>query len=304
MLERNTKLSVLIGVSVGVLTIAAIVAGTKWNGANPFQNAVKPQTSANSASEVKMLVSLSPADRSAKLVELAATQSGNSTDGQVSPQSRARYLLASDLIQQGNATKALNLLDKLEQEYPLLAANIALKRAQAYQLTGDKDKAVKAWEELLKNYSKDPVAAEALYVLGKSKPEYWQRAIAEFPAHPRSVEIALNKLKATPDRPELMMLVAQYGHHIKDYGNILDNLVQQNSAALKPQDWEKIAFGYWEKQIYGKGAIAYGKSPRTAKNLYRKARGLWLDGKIPESRIAYQELVQAFPNDEDTGLGL
>jgi len=73
---------------------------------------------------------------------------------------------------------------------------------------------------------------------------------------------------------------------------------------LKPEDWEEIAFGYWEKQDYGKGAIAYGKAPRNAKNLYRKARGLWLDGKIPESRIAYQELVREFPDAEDTGLGL
>jgi soluble lytic murein transglycosylase len=305
MLKRNTKFSVLIGISVCFVTIASVIAGAKWTGVNPFQKAVQPQNAAaNSESEVKMLVSLSPADRSAKLVELAAVRSDNSNEGQVSPQSRARYLLASDLIQQGNAAKALSLLDNLEQEYPLLAANIALRRAQAYQLAGDKGKATKAWESLLKTYPKDPVAAEALYVLGKSKPEYWQRAIAEFPAHPRSVEIALNKLKQTPDRPELMLVVAKYGHHIKDYAAVMENLVQQNSANLKPEDWEEIAFGYWEKQIYGKGAIAYSKAPRTAKNLYRKARGLWLDGKIPESRIAYQELVQAFPDAEDTGLGL
>jgi len=60
-------------------------------------------------------------------------------------------------------------------------------------LSGDKGQAEKAWQELLKNYPNDPVAAEALYVLGKSKPEYWQQAITQFPAHPRSVQIAQTK---------------------------------------------------------------------------------------------------------------
>jgi soluble lytic murein transglycosylase len=303
--RRNTRVYVLIGVSVGVMAIGSGLAAANWMGIGPFQKAQQPVDAANSASEVKMLVSLSPIERSAKLVELAATQSATtSPPQQISPQSRARYLLASDLIQQGDATKALKLLDNLEQEYPLLASHIALKRAQAYQLSGDKNQAQKAWEQLLKNYPTDPVAAEALYVLGKSKPEYWQQAITEFPAHPRSVEIALGKLKQNPNQPELMLLVAKHGHYVKDYGTILEQLVQQNSASLKPEDWEEIAFGYWEKQDYGKGAIAYGKAPRTAKNLYRKARGLWLDGKIPESRIAYQELVRDFPDAEDTGMGL
>ncbi|MEG3969929.1 transglycosylase SLT domain-containing protein [Microcoleus sp. T2B6] len=303
--RRRARFSVLISVSVCVIAIGSLVAAMKWMGFGSVQKAQQPQNAANSESQVKMLVSLSPSERSAKLVELATSQSASTNPQQeISPQSRARYLLASDLIQQGNAAKALKLLDKLEQEYPVLAAHIALKRAQAYQLSGDKGKTQKAWEELLKNYPNDPVAAEALYVLGKSKPEYWQQAISEFPGHPRSVEIALRKLKENPNQPQLMLLVAKHGHYVKDYGTILEQLVQRNSAGLKPEDWEEIAFGYWEKQNYGKGAIAYGKAPRNAKNLYRKARGLWLDGKIPESRIAYQELVREFPDAEDTGLGL
>lgn len=303
--RRTTKLSVLISISVTLIVIGSLLAAAKWMGVSPFQKAVQPGDAANSESEVKTLVSLSPVERATKLDAIAATRSQSATDKQqVSPQSRARYLLASDLIQQGNAKKALTLLDKLEQEYPILASHIALKRAQAYQLSGDKGQAEKAWQELLKNYPNDPVAAEALYVLGKSKPEYWQQAITQFPAHPRSVEIAQTKLKENPNQPPLMLIVAKHGHYVNDYGTIVEQLVQQNSSALKPQDWEEIAFGYWEKQNYGKGALAYGKAPPTGRNRYRKARGLWLDGKIPESRIAYQELVRDFPDSEDTGLGL
>lgn len=303
--RRTTKFSVLISISVSLIAIGCVVAAAKWIGIGPFQKAVQSGNATNSESEVKTLVSLSPTDREAKLVELAATDSVGAADKQqVSPQSRARYLLAGDLIQQGNAKKALTLLDNLEREYPILSSQIALKRAQAYQLSGDKQQAEKAWQELLKTYPDDPVAAEALYVLGKSKPEYWQQAIAKFPAHPRSVEIAQTKLKTNPNQPELMLVIAKYGHYLKDYGTVVETLVGQNSAALKPEDWEEIAFGYWEKQIYGKSALAYAKASATSRNRYRKARGLWLDGKIPESRIAYQELVRDFPDSEDTGLGL
>lgn len=287
------------------MAIGSLLTFAKLMGVGPFQKAQPAKDIANAESEVKSLVSLSAVERATKLDAIATSKSApTNPQQQVSSQSRARYLLATDFIQQGNPAKALNLLDKLEQEYPLLASHIALKRAEAYQLSGDRDKAETAWQSLLKNYPNDPVAVEALYVLGKSKPEYWQQAITQFPAHPRSVEIALAKLKQNPNQPPLMLIVAKHGHYVNNYGTILEQLVQQNSSALKPEDWEEIAFGYWEKQDYGKGAIAYGKAPRTAKNLYRQARGLWLDGKIPESKIAYQELVNQFPDAEDTGLGL
>lgn len=287
------------------MAIGSLLTFAKLMGVGPFQKAQPANDTANAELEVKSLVSLSAVERATKLDAIATSKSApTNPQQQVSSQSRARYLLATDLIQQGNPAKALNLLDKLEPEYPLLASHIALKRAEAYQLSGDRDKAETAWQSLLKNYPNDPVAVEALYVLGKSQPEYWQQAITQFPAHPRSVEIALAKLKENPNQPQLMLIVAKHGHYVNNYGTILEQLVQQNSSALKPEDWEEIAFGYWEKQDYGKGAIAYGKAPRTAKNLYRKARGLWLDGKIPESKIAYQELVNQFPDAEDTGLGL
>lgn len=287
------------------MAIGSLLTFAKLMGVGPFQKAQPAKEIANAESEVKSLVSMSAVERATKLDAIATSKSApTNPQQQVSSQSRARYLLATDLIQQGNPAKALNLLDKLEQEYPLLASHIALKRAEAYQLSGDRDKAETAWQSLLKNYPNDPVAVEALYVLGKSQPEYWQQAITQFPAHPRSVEIALAKLKQNPNQPPLMLIVAKHGHYVNNYGTILEQLVQQNSSALKPEDWEEIAFGYWEKQDYGKGAIAYGKAPRTAKNLYRQARGLWLDGKIPESKIAYQELVNQFPDAEDTGLGL
>ena len=145
------------------MAIGSLLGAAKLMSIGPFQKAEPAQNAANTDSEVKTLVSLSPTERATQLDAIAVSKSASANQQPASSKSRARYLLATDLIQQGNVTKALTLLDKLEQEYPLLASHIALKRAEAYQLSGDQDKAKKAWQELLKNYPTQPVVAEALY---------------------------------------------------------------------------------------------------------------------------------------------
>ena len=89
-----------------------------------------------------------------------------------------------------------------------------------------------------------------------------------------------------------------------EYGTILEKLRTKYASELTLEDWEMIAFGYWEKQDYAKGALAYQKATKTPQNLYRYARGLWLGGKTKESREAYKTLINTFPNGgEDTALG-
>ncbi|NES06730.1 MAG: transglycosylase SLT domain-containing protein, partial [Okeania sp. SIO2F4] len=191
------------------------------------------------------------------------------------------------------------------QEYTALAPYILVKRAQVYEQIGETDKAQKAWEEVLKTYPEEPVVAEALYVLGKQKPEYWDEAIAKFPGYPTTVKIAQEKLKQNPNQPQLLLLIAKYGFHVPEYGTVLEQLRTKYASELTAEDWDMIAFGYWEKQDYAKGALAYQKATKTPQNLYRYARGLWLGGKTQESREAYKTLINTFPNGgEDTALGL
>ncbi len=217
---------------------------------------------------------------------------------------RARYLLASDLIEQKQGAKALKLLEKLESEYPVLASHIALKRAQAYEAMGDKAKAESAWKELLKNYPEQSVAAEALYTLGKSNPEYGQQAIAKFPSHPRTQEIINASLSKNPNQPALLLLVAKYNPSSQDTAPIRNILADKFASQLKPEDWEAIAWGYWETFDYGKAAKAYAKSPRTPRNAYRVGRGYQLADKRTEAISAFQQLIQEFPDAKETGLGL
>ncbi|NES06193.1 MAG: tetratricopeptide repeat protein, partial [Okeania sp. SIO2F4] len=176
MLKQNiTKVSILIGASIGALLLGVFLPQLTSTNTNKIsQNAIQKL---NPELDVTTFVSLPPDQRRSKLE--TAIKTGKSVNT-----SRARYILANDLIQQGEAELAIAQLKDLEQEYTALAPYILVKRAQVYEQIGETDKAQKAWEEVLKTYPEEHVVAEALYVLGKQKPEYWDEAIAKFPGYP------------------------------------------------------------------------------------------------------------------------
>ncbi|NJO41422.1 MAG: transglycosylase SLT domain-containing protein [Cyanobacteria bacterium CRU_2_1] len=248
-------------------------------------------------STVLALVTLPPAERAARLEEIA--NGAPSID-----RHRAHYLLAVDLIEQNHGGMALPWLEGLENDYPVLAPQILAKRAQAYASTGNMAQAEATWKALLQQYPNDPASAEALFNLGKTNPHYWDQAIAQFPAHPRTVEMALTRLQQNPKQPQLMLILAKHGHYLPDIVSVLDRLKTEFGAQLTPQEWEAIAFAYWEKTKYGSAAEAYAKAPPTALNLYRAARGAQLDERWTTATQRYQVLIQAFPDAKETGLGL
>jgi len=225
--------------------------------------------------------------------------------GRQSPdREQARYLLASDLIDQRRGKEALPWLAGLEQAYPVLAPYVALKQAQAYQVSGLTGEATAAWHSLLERYGEHPNAAEALFHLGQDQPQYWDQAIAQFPAHPRTVEIAQKRLAADPNSLPLLLLVAEHGHYLPNYTALLDQLVKEDSGQLKPADWESIGFGYWEKQFYGSAAAAYAKAPANPENFWRAARGAQLAERTVAAIAGYEKLVKTFPNSPQAGRAL
>ncbi len=296
--RRTTQISLSIGLSVTALLVGVFLPELSWKGSSNSHNSIEEGLGYPSEFDVTTLVSMSPQQRTEQLQ--AAIDKGKNLN-----RDRARYLLAADLIERGEPEEAIAQLKGLERDYKLLAPYIVFKRARAYETAGALTKANEAWQELLENYSDNPVAAEALYVLGKDNPSYWDRALEQFPAHPSTVEIARERLKQDPNQPQLLLLIAQSGFHVPEYVSVLDTLTTKYASQLTPEDWETIAFGYWEKLEYGKGGIAYGKAPKTAQNMYRHARGLWLGGKTAEARAGYKKLVEEFPDSgEDTALGL
>jgi soluble lytic murein transglycosylase len=292
------------GLALGGITSAAFLIGPtklpffgQWFGPQ-LTNSISDPDASRPATSTLSLASVSPADRAAQLEELS-NKASSPLD-----RARARYLRAVDLIAQDHGGKALPLLDGLEREYGVLAPQILAKRAQAHAATGDTAKAQATWQDLLKRYPDHPVAAEALFNLGKTNPAYWDQAIAQFPAHPRSVEIAVNRLQQNPKQPDLMQLLARHGVYLPDIGSVLDRLKTDYAGQLTPEDWEAIGFAYWEIQRYGSAAEAYAKAPPSAINLYRAARGAQLDARGTTATTRYQALVQAFPTEKETGLAL
>jgi soluble lytic murein transglycosylase len=290
-----------VGAGLCVLLVGGGFSVIRWGlgewGEDPQRLTGVAQPDPTQIKQINTLKALPPEKRKAKLEAIAKNQKA-SLEG-----NRARYLLATELMQQGKPQKALESLDGLETDYPLMAAHVVLKRAQSYEQMGDGARAAATWQELLKQHPQTPVAAEALVALGRDDPRYGDRAIAQFPAHPRTVEVAQQRLKQNPNQPQLLLLVARHGLHLSGYIDVLDRLVQNYGAQLQPQDWEAIAFGYWEKQQYGKAGAAYTRAPYTPRNAYRIARGLQL-GERGGATVAYQRMVSDFPNAQETPLAL
>lgn len=306
--QLKNPISLAVGAGLSALLMGAGVAVIKWNDLQQLvpqlgqgqlvDSKQQPQSQKEEEkSAVLPLVGLSPQQRVQKLEAIA--NSSPSPD-----RNRARYLLASDLIQQKQGEKALTLLERLEADYPVLAAQIAMKRAQAYESLGDKAKAMAAWKELLTKYPENPVAAEALFVLGSKDEKLQEQAIAQFPSHPRTIEIVRDRLKKTPNSLPLLRLLLKHDHDSQNIGPVLNQLTMQHAAQLTPEDWEAIAFLYWQRREYGTSGQAYAKAPTTPRNVYRAARGQQLGGFKNEAIAAYQQLIRTFPNASDTGLGL
>lgn len=299
MLQRRS-IPLAAGAGLCFLIGASVLAAqsTNWLGQSSDTSQSQAQIRLESPkSAVLPLVSLSSGER---MVQLQAKS-------QLPPsieRDRARYLLASDLILQRQGDKAIAHLQDLEKDYSVLAPYIGLKRAQAYALTGDRAKTIAVWQDLLNRYPNHSVAVEALYVLGRTEPKYWLKAVTEFPSHPRTIEIARLLLQQNTFQPKLQLLLAKYAYTQPGIVPVLDNLVSKSAAQLQTQDWELIATAYWENKKYPKAATAYSKADSTPENLYRQARSLQLSRNQSQAITVYKQLISAFPNAKETGTAL
>ncbi len=219
-------------------------------------------------------------------------------------ENRAILVSASNLIQQNQGQQALEQLENLEQTYPLLAPYILFKKGQAYQLAKENPKAEQTWKQLITKYPDSPAVAEALYLLGKTNPTYWEQAIEQFPHHPRTHQLIRESLNKNPNQPPLMNLLVKYAPDDQGVDGIRDRLVAEYSNVLTPDNWEAIGDSYWKKWDYGKAGRAYAKAPRTPRNLYRAGRGYHLAKSQQTAKKFYLQLLQQYPNAEETGLGL
>lgn len=252
----------------------------------------------NYPSVVLELASLGPQQKHEQLKQIAQGEDP-SLD-----RSRARFLLATELINKFEGGKALQQLEGLEEEYPVLAPYVLLKRGRAYELTNENEQAQQTWQKLIETYPDSLAVAEALYYLNKYNPQYGDQAIAGFPQHPFTWKIIEERLKENPKQPQLMLILVKHNTLDPKMNSIRDRLVKDYAKQLTSEDWGIIADGYWQHADYHAAAKAYEKSSLTPQNLYRYARSLQIAGEKTAAKKAYQQLMRKFPDAPETGTGI
>ncbi|MBW4554882.1 MAG: transglycosylase SLT domain-containing protein [Trichormus sp. ATA11-4-KO1] len=297
---QKKQISLIAGAALFAFSAGAMVSAPEigkslgqWlNLAQTQSGQISEENQAQSA--VFPLVSQSRQKRADKLEAIA--------NGFSSPdRERARYLLASDLIETRDAQKALNLLAGLEKSYPSLGPYILLKQAQAQDILGAEGKASDLRQRVLREYPREAGTVKALYMI--ALPEHHDTAIAQFPSHPLTWEIIRKRLQENPNQPQLRLILAKYAYNQPGIVGVLDQLAKQ--PTLKAEEWEIVGTAYWENNQFAKAAAAYAKAPPTPRNLYRTGRGLQVGGKEREKAIAtYNQLIQKFPEANETGTAL
>ena len=295
---QKKQISLIAGAGICAFLVGAMVSAPqigknlgRFFGGNNQEEVISEANIAKSI--VLPLVNQPPEKRAAQLAQIAK---GSSSIEQY----RARYLLADDLLVKDQAKEALELLDGLENDYQALKPYVLLQQARAYSILGENGKASDKRQAVVKEYSENPVAAKALYLIGVE--EYQDKAIAEFPSNPLTWEIIRGRLAQNPNQPELQLVLAKYAFEQPGIVPVLNQLV--NEPSLKPEDWEAIGNAYWENKEFGRAATSYGKATPTAKNIYRNGRGLQLSGEREQAQLAYQQLLNDFPSEREAGKAL
>jgi soluble lytic murein transglycosylase len=293
---KTAKYLMTLGLGLGGLMLGTwfgIVSGWFPHLENPFAS----ESRQKSVKTVLELASVPPSERRRTLESMA--QSGNSQE-----RSRARYLLASDLIAQKQGKQALQYLEGLEPQYQALAPYVALKQAQAHTLAGDRSSATATWQRIRQTYPKSPVVAEALYALGENQPKFWDEALAKFPSHPRSLEIAKLRLQKDINQPQLILLLAKYSPENPKNKTYLQSLTANSAEKLKPEDWATVGAVFWQNELYPQAIAAYSKAPNTPRRAYRLGRSRELNKNKDGAISAYKYLIAEFPTTEEAYLGL
>jgi soluble lytic murein transglycosylase len=220
----------------------------------------------------------------------------------VQDSNRARLLLARAHLE-SEPKLTLKELSGLETTYPLMAPWVLKYRARAYGQLGQENQAQATWRELVQRYPNSPVAAEALYALGKTNPADWQTALQRHPRAPISVEIAQQLVDQQPNGPEAkdwLLHIARYGLYRINLDEVLDQLRTRYKSQLTPAEWQIVGDAAWKRDRYDLAAEAYAQAPATARTGYRVARALDLSDQPEAARQRYAAFLQRYPQTEDT----
>lgn len=194
----------------------------------------------------------------------------------------------------------LGQLEGLEQGIPVLADQILMLRAVAYENLNSPQAARQTWAGIRQNHADSPIMARAL--LGLTQIDELRR---RYPTHPVTGDWLQGQLAQTPQDWSLVRELAAYHPNSEGLAAHLSRWIQaaeQGQTQLSEQDWQVIADAYWIQREYGRASRAYGRAPVTAQNLYRRGRSHHISGENLPAAESYRALIQAFPDSPDSSL--
>ncbi|MGG6242755.1 transglycosylase SLT domain-containing protein [Nodosilinea sp. AN01ver1] len=306
-LKANLPLVAIAGVSALSLGMGAALINTVSSSGNPavvLEESLLPglgNLTANHTDDPVLALALQLAEQRQEALQLAIE------GREPLSRSRAKYLLALDLINSDRGGQAIPLLEGLEGEYRAMSPYVALALASAQRAAGQAEAAQATQQRILEEYGDDSAIAPLLFDLGQQDPAYWDQLVQKFPTHPKAVEVAHQRLAADPHRADalpMLMVVARAGLHHPDAGAALLRLKTEFASQLSPEDWQTVGFGFWRIDSYGDAATAYAQAPPSPRNLYRAARGYQVTGKRDRAIALYNQLDQQFPEAPETATGL
>ncbi|ELS01634.1 soluble lytic murein transglycosylase-like protein [Xenococcus sp. PCC 7305] len=305
--HENRYLGLILGSGAILLLGSSILLASRDTQSDNWQySRINKSQSDNQA--IAPLVSLTPQQRANELVIIAEqTLPRNSSVKDrkltLNTRHRAKFLLADDLLNQGQGEAALAYVQDLKRDYRMLAPYVLLQEAKAYKQMERPEQVDKIGQTILAKYPDSEVVPDVLKLLGVERPEYRQILIEKFPFHSVTHDLARELLQDNPEQWKLLLLLAKYSRE-PDIDRLRDRLVLEYPSELTEADWEAIADGYWREEEHRKAADAYQLSADTPQNLYRTARGFHRNGNIHQAKRAYQKLISEYHDATETGSAL
>jgi soluble lytic murein transglycosylase len=124
-----------------------------------------------------------------------------------------------------------------------LAALVLKRDALAAEALGDQPAAQQRWQQLLRRFPQTPAAADALYALGRNRPDLRQQLLSRFAAHPAALAAALEAGPSAQARREGALHLARHGVRWPGADARLRQACQSTTAAPTPAQRNELAGG-------------------------------------------------------------
>ncbi|MEB3322091.1 MAG: transglycosylase SLT domain-containing protein [Synechococcaceae cyanobacterium] len=176
----------------------------------------------------------------------------------------AALLLAARVPADGDREESRRLLRGQGWGVDPLAAVVLKRDAQAAQALGREERASEVWSVLARRFPDLPASADALYALGRRRPELRGQLMGRFPAHPAALAAALEAGPGAEARRSGALHLARWGARWPGAHERLRELCRPADSRLAPGQRAQLAGGLAELGDADAALTCLGIAPEAA----------------------------------------